>query len=209
MLFEKRKCLVIIGGINPGHKRSLYFWENVIGDFFQIKTVEVGKILRSNIIKADLLIIYTSLEGAEDEEIHEIYQFIKISGKVLLVLHEGCIYNKKLSYFKNLIGVRFTRHYDYSIQTIKRCGDHILLNKVSESFEIKDELYILDKKSYNINSDDRIFLKNEVYNTVVGYERKTKYKSLILFISLGHEEKDILECDDLIQIFKNLRILFQ
>lgn len=206
MLCNKRKCLVIIGGVNPGHTRSLDFWEKVIGDYFEIMSAEVGRILCVDIKRADLLIVYTSLEGAMDEEIHEIYTFVRIPEKVLLVMHEGCIYNKKLMYFKNLIGVRFTRHNEYGIQRIESCGDHILLNKVSDSFMIKDELYILDSKSCNINPKDNIFLKDKVNNIIVGYERTTDYNSKILFISLGHNEKDMLECKDLLQIFQNLQI---
>lgn len=206
MLCDKRKCLVVIGGVNPGHTRTLDFWEKVLGDLFQIISVNVGCILDIDINRADLLILYTSLEGAIDEEVYEIYRFARTPGKILLVIHEGCIYNKKLTYFKDLIGVRFTRHNEYGIQRIKGCGNHILLNNVTESFVIKDELYILDEGFCNISSNDNVFLKDAINNIIVGYERTTRYKSKIFFISLGHNEKDMLECKELLQIFRNLQV---
>lgn len=203
-----KKCLIFVAGVNPGHVRDGKYIEKILKHYFDVKIVNLMDISSVNFDFYDIIIVNTSLEGIQDNDLLRFFDYMHSVNKTLLFLHEACIYNRKLLCFKEALGVRFSTHKEYEEFEVEVVQDHWLTQNINKTFCISDELYILDDKSYFPKSCDTIFLREKTTHTIVGYERINEISnSRVIYISLGHNEDELQANDSYCMLMKNLRIL--
>ena len=109
-----KKCLIFVAGVHPGHVRNGRYIEIILKHFFDVKIVNLLNISSVNLDIYDIIIINTSLEGTQDDDLLLLLDYMHSADKTLLFLHEACIYNRIMLCFKETLGVRFSIHKEYS-----------------------------------------------------------------------------------------------
>ena len=203
-----KKCLIFVAGVNPGHVRDGKKIEKILKRYFDVKIVNLMNISSVNLYIYDIIIINTSLEGTQDDDLLLLLDYMHSANKTLLLLHEACIFNRNLLCFKEALGVRFSIHKVYEEFEVEVAQNHWLTQNINKTFRISDELYILDDKSYFPKSCDKVFLREKTTHTIVGYERTNEISnSRVIYISLGHNEDEVHANDSYCMLLKNLRFI--
>lgn len=196
-----KKCLVIIGGYNPGHNRKIdsclflpigYKYVFCDLNFYDFR----------NAVKYDCLIIFTSLESATPEQLFYITEYAKVENRKLLFIHEACIYDRANSSFRKFLGVRFKYHDPYGKIGVVKCSKASALIGCSDQFYVFDELYYYDESvSWDLCE---ILLRDSHTENVLMYSKVFEGSgSIIYYISIGHD-KSSLNSKNFIQIIYNI-----
>lgn len=151
------RIAIITGGVNPGHTRdaaSLLEGPGSAGvSFMDLSCNDL-----SDIELCNMVIVFTSLESASEMQLSRLSSYLESDNRILFLMHEASIYDRKYTFFNHRMCVRFKRHWEYQGITIKKERCHALLVGVEPVFQLDDELYFFDEDKHKIMQDTNVLL---------------------------------------------------
>lgn len=180
-----KQCLVVIGGYNPGHLRApsscVFLPQGLEYSFYDLNDCDF-----QDLEKYDCMIVFTSLESANTIQLNRIMEFSERDNRILLFIHEACIFERNNEAFKHFIGIRFKSHNPYGEFMVQKSSQSPILNGCSDIFCVSDELYFYDKKSFLCDSE--IMLKEKQTRNVIMFSKVfSNSHSILYYISIGHD----------------------